>query len=292
MRRFILARYILREHLGPFGFSVALIFLLAIAFSHLSYLLSKRLSLVSPFTAMWWTNFMTGGLGICVFPRFSFGRRAFTSWRPPKWWRRFFESLAKRFRRQRNEHADTIPDQQPREVDELEIAAPAAGDGKADGVAWPALEPVLPEPPRPVTPPANDISQTIAPLEFTPVPEILRHFTNRARADFVLLINCEGVPLAYCKNLTVELPPQTDLEIVAKLAASQIAATQALGGSIGENDRFFSSFQEGEQRNILIYQINQSIIVAALFDKSVVLGAIRLHAHEAVADLQKILDLI
>jgi lipopolysaccharide export system permease protein len=46
MRRFILSRYILREHFGPFGFSFAtitLIFLLDLVFRHLSRILSKGL---------------------------------------------------------------------------------------------------------------------------------------------------------------------------------------------------------------------------------------------------------
>jgi len=124
------------------------------------------------------------------------------------------------------------------------------------------------------------------------VPKILRHLTQRTRADLVLFANSNGVPMAHCKNPATELSPQTDLEMIAKLAAGQMAVTREIGRSFGEDRDFASVFQEGERRNLFIYEISPDFILIVLIEKTVVIGMVRIHAQEAVANLRKTLDLI
>jgi lipopolysaccharide export system permease protein len=137
-------------------------------------------------------------------------------------------------------------------------------------------------------------AEALAPpqLEFTPVPKILRHLTQRIRADLALFANCNGVPMAHCKNPATELAPQPDLEMIAKLAAGQMAATREIGRSLGEDRDVASIFQEGERRNLFIYEISPDFILIVVIEKTVVIGMVRIQAQEAVANLRKTLNLV
>jgi predicted regulator of Ras-like GTPase activity (Roadblock/LC7/MglB family) len=232
---------------------------------------------------MWSANFLIGGAGIYVFRRIGSGRLAPVS---PRLTNLLHQISWRGYRGKSRRHVEDLPLSTPPRRQET-VAAKSVLPATVTANSQPlVVESPVPKP-RPVAPP---VPVSLPQLELTPVPEILRHFTNRTRADLVFLIDCRGVPLAYCKNPTATLPPGADLAMLAKLAASQIATTQALGRSLGEDDHFFSSFQEGERRNVLNLQINRDFILLALFDKTAMLGAIRLHAHEARTNLQKILE--
>jgi len=158
--------------------------------------------------------------------------------------------------------------------------------------AWPAPQPVSTLPPASVTVPSNHKAPISLPeLEFTPVPEILRHFSHRIHANLVLFADRNGVPKTSCKNSVAELP-QLDLEMIAKLAAGQMAASREIGRCMSNAQNFTSLFQEGERRNLFIYEINPDFILIAVVEKTVVLGMVRIHAHEAVMSLRKTLELI
>ena len=129
-------------------------------------------------------------------------------------------------------------------------------------------------------------------LEFTPVPKILRHFVQRTRADLVVFADGNGVPLAHCKNPATALLPQTDLEMIAKLAAGQMAATRETSRQFGESQDFVSILQEGEQRNLLIYEISPDFILIMLLEKTVMLGMVRLVANAALSNLREALNQI
>ena len=189
-----------------------------------------------------------------------------------------------------------IEDRQSSEVivpaPEMELPAPQLRNSTVTSSS-PDLSPVV-EVTAPHSSHSFQTDEALTPqqLEFTPVPKILRHLTQRTRADLVLFADCNGVPLAYCKNPATELPPQTDLEMIAKLSTGQMAATREINRQLGENQNFISLLQEGERRNLFIYGINSNFILIVLFEKMVMLGMVRVSADEAVSNLRKALNQI
>jgi predicted regulator of Ras-like GTPase activity (Roadblock/LC7/MglB family) len=124
------------------------------------------------------------------------------------------------------------------------------------------------------------------------VPEILRRFTNRLRADWVLLADSSGVPLAYSKSLTVTLPPAADLAMIAKVSVAQLALMREINRAIGAGGPFSSIFEEGEQRNVFICSINQDFILTALVDKTAMARLVHIWASETAANLREVLEKI
>jgi len=207
-----------------------------------------------------------------------------------KWFSRFsWRNLFEKFRRRKEEAAEPAPRfGQPEMIETKPKASnfPFADEKPAVVDDLPASKPASTKPPKPV---ASPTSFSLPQLELTPVPEILRHLTNRVRADLVQLADRNGVPLAYCKNAPSQPLYRDDLEMIAKLAAGQIASGHYLAENIGEAGLLNSIFQEGERRNVFISQISAEFILIALVDKSVVIGLVRIHADEALASLRKIL---
>ncbi|MCG3117942.1 MAG: hypothetical protein ALAOOOJD_00067 [bacterium] len=134
-------------------------------------------------------------------------------------------------------------------------------------------------------PPAPVLPQ----LEFTPIPETLRLLTSHTHADLVLFSDRNGIPLAYSKSQAAPLPPRAEVEMMAKLAAGQIAASREICRMIGEGDRVDFIFHEGERRNVFIYQLNTDFILTAVVDLAVVIGLVRIHADAAAHKLREIL---
>jgi lipopolysaccharide export system permease protein len=252
--------------------------------------------IVSPFTAMWSANFLIGGFGLSVFRRIATGKFSPRSFRVQSWFSRFsWRNLFGIFRRRRrdpDEFAYRLKRQQTVEVAER-ILDWNPEDGN-DAVA--AFRPPQPDggwsAPR-VAPPENSApTLSSSQLALTPVAEILRHFTHRIRAGLVLLADRNGVPLAHDTLPTSQLPPPADLEMMAKLAAGQIAATREIARTIGDDGHIDSISQEGASLNTFIYPVSEDYILIALVDKAVVIGLVRLQATETVASLRKVLEMI
>jgi predicted regulator of Ras-like GTPase activity (Roadblock/LC7/MglB family) len=108
----------------------------------------------------------------------------------------------------------------------------------------------------------------------------------------VILADRNGAPATHGHKPTAPPPSSADLEMMAKLAAGQIAATQKICGLIGEKGQFNSILQEGEQRNIFINHIIPDFILITLVDKSVVIGKVRIQLNETVQNLRKTLERI
>jgi predicted regulator of Ras-like GTPase activity (Roadblock/LC7/MglB family) len=156
----------------------------------------------------------------------------------------------------------------------------------------PASENHSPKPPEPVIPSANSSAFSEIQLEFTQVPEILRRFVQHAHADLVILADRNGAPATHGHKPTAPPPSSAVLEMMSKLAAGQIAATQQICGLIGEDGQFDSILQEGEKRNIFINHVVPDFILITLVDKSVVIGKVRLQLNETVQNLRKTLEKI
>jgi lipopolysaccharide export system permease protein len=265
--------------------------------------------ILSPFAAMWSANFFVGAMGVLVFRRISLGRLAAPAWASMsfsvmKWLSRFSgNGFFKKFRRPyRDEEYVTSPEYPPEPEQKQppfpdffdEEEKPAEAILPAPQPEPPPAPPASPRPakPSPASPPPSSPSPGLPQLEMTPAPEILRNFTNRTRADLVLFADRNGVPHAYCKNPGLELPPQTDLEMIAKLAAGQMAVTREISHSLGEDGSFHSIFKEGERRNVFICQISEEFNLVAVADKTIALGLVQIHAREAVANFRKMLEMV
>jgi lipopolysaccharide export system permease protein len=259
--------------------------------------------IVSPFVAMWSANFLVGGFGLSVFRRMATGKFAPPRLAGQSWFSRFsLRRLLGIFRRRRqaqDESAYRINRYQPVSLEtrtlvwgseeeedhnNAVVTLPLPGDSE-DGNRFTARG----APPEPSAPRLSS-SQ----LAHTPVAEILRQFTDRCRASLVLLADRNGIPLAHEKLPKAKLPRllEADLEMIAKLAAGQIAATREIVRTIGDEGRVDSILQEGAELNTFIYPIGEDNILITLADKAVVIGLVRLHAKATVESLRKVLEMI
>ncbi|MDZ7363239.1 MAG: LptF/LptG family permease [candidate division KSB1 bacterium] len=255
--------------------------------------------ILSPFAAMWSANFFVGAMGVFVFRRISLGRLSPMSFSIMKWLSRFsFNGFFKKFRRPYSDDEHTTSPEYPPEPEEKQPPFPDFFD-EEEKPAEPF--PPTPQPELPPAPPASPPPERPSPasppvilpqLEMTQAPEILRNFTNRTRADLVLFADRNGVPHAYCKNPAIELPPRTDLEMIAKLAAGQMAVTREISHSLGDDGSFHSIFKEGGQRNVFICQISEEFNLVAVADKTIALGLVQIHAREAVKNFRKMLEMV
>jgi predicted regulator of Ras-like GTPase activity (Roadblock/LC7/MglB family) len=267
MRPFILPRYILRERLGPFCFSFAM----------------KTLLILLDL----------------VFRRMATGKFAPRSLRVQSWFSRFsLRKLFGIFRRRRKNYDESLYRLTRYEPVEMETQRLVWGsedeDNNNDVAVLPTMRPNESHLAADETIPKSAPTVPSSPLAFTPVAEILSQFTNRIRANLVLLADRNGIPLAHDTMPHEKLPPAADLEMMAKLAAGQIAATREIARSIdADADGCIDSIlQEGASRNSFIYPIGEDYILIVVVDKSVVIGLVRLQAKEIVPSLRKVLEMI
>lgn len=182
---------------------------------------------------------------------------------------------------------------QPKLATALSSSAPEPRPVKAARPSENVL-PVSPHPTAnaaaPMTAPAMPPAPVLPQLEFTPIPEVLRQLTSHAHANLVLFSDRNGVPLAYSKSQAAPLPPRAEVEMMAKLAAGQIAASREICRTIGEEDRVDCLFHESARRNVFIYQLNTDFILTVVVDNAVTIGLVRIHANAAVQRLRETLE--
>jgi predicted regulator of Ras-like GTPase activity (Roadblock/LC7/MglB family) len=265
MRPFILPRYIRRDRLGPFCFSfamMALIFLLDLAFRHMAT-----------------------------------GKSAPRSLRVESWFSRFslrhLFGIFRRRRRTRDEALERLNRYGPVNIETRTLVWDSEGeDNNNDAAVLPTMRPNEGRSTAPETPPKSGPMLSSSQLAFTPAAEILRQFTDRIRADLVLLADRNGMPLAHNKTPEAQMPSLADLEMMAKLAAGQIATTREIARTINDDGRIDSILQEGASWNSFIYPIDEDYILIAIVEKSVVIGMVRVQANEVVPSLRKVLEMI
>ncbi len=260
--------------------------------------------IVSPFMAMWSANFLTGGFGFSVFRRIATGKFAPRSLRVESWFSRFsFRNLFGIFRRRRKNHDEALyrlTRYEPVEMETRRLVWGSEGednnsereDNNNDVAVLPTMRPNDSLPAARQAMPKSAPTVSSSPLAFTPVAEILNQFTNRIRANLVLLADRNGMPLAHDNMPHVKLPPPADLEMMAKLAAGQIATTREIARTVEDDGRIDSILQEGVSWNSFIYPINEDYNLIAIVEKSVVIGLVRLQANEVVPSLRKVLEMI
>jgi lipopolysaccharide export system permease protein len=255
--------------------------------------------IVSPFVAMWSANFLIGGFGFSVFRRIAAGKLAPRSLRVESWFSRFsFRNLFGKFRRRRKNHDEALyrlHRYEPVEMETRRLVWGSEGEdnnNNNDVAVLPTMRPIESRPVAREAMPKSAPTVTSSPLAFTPVAEILNQFTHRIRANLVLLADRNGMPLAHDTMPHAKMPPPADLEMMAKLAAGQIAATREIARTVEDDGRIGSILQEGASWNSFIYPINEDYNLIAVVEKSVVIGLVRVQANEVVPNLRKVLEMI
>lgn len=113
------------------------------------------------------------------------------------------------------------------------------------------------------------------------IDKILDELHGRTSAECALLADSSGHLLGARGKLG-----HGDPDIVAALAASQVAAITELVRRIGEENPHGSFLHEGESKGIYLVGIPRSFILIVVFQPSTPIGLIRLFANRAAEQLR------
>lgn len=105
--------------------------------------------------------------------------------------------------------------------------------------------------------------------------EVLATLHRESNALLVFLLDKNGQQIAAHGEMD-----GVDPTSLASLAAGNIAATEGLGGVLGEN-RFQSLYHEGDKANVHLTSIHGKLILLVAFDEHSSLGLVRLRVEEA-----------
>ena len=104
---------------------------------------------------------------------------------------------------------------------------------------------------------------------------------------YCLLVDRKGFVLSHKEALWAPRPPA--LDSVATLVASNAAATAALANMLGERT-FSEQIHQGEQGAIYVESVGDMALLTLIFDSSVPLGRVKLHAKKAIAALDAVME--
>ncbi|AWN22317.1 gliding motility protein [Deinococcus irradiatisoli] len=103
---------------------------------------------------------------------------------------------------------------------------------------------------------------------------------------YCLLVDRKGFVLSHKEALWAPRPPA--LDSVATLVASNAAATAALANMLGERT-FSEQIHQGEQGAIYVESVGDVALLTLIFDSSVPLGRVKLHAKKAITALNEVM---
>ncbi|MCJ7733640.1 MAG: roadblock/LC7 domain-containing protein [Anaerolineales bacterium] len=109
---------------------------------------------------------------------------------------------------------------------------------------------------------------------------ILEHLAEKAHTDCIVLADISGQVISLQGFMDEGTP-----EVVAALAAGDVAAMSELSKRIGENDPHGSFFHEGESKSIYLHNIAGSFILIVIYRSETPIGLVRLFAKRAVEQL-------
>jgi predicted regulator of Ras-like GTPase activity (Roadblock/LC7/MglB family) len=112
---------------------------------------------------------------------------------------------------------------------------------------------------------------------------ILSHLAEKARTDSIVLADISGQVISI-QGIMDEGTP----EVVAALAAGDVAAMAELSKRVGENDPHGSFFHEGETKSIYLHNIAGSFILIVIFRTETPIGLVRLFAKRAAEQLHEL----
>ena len=109
---------------------------------------------------------------------------------------------------------------------------------------------------------------------------ILAHLAEKARTDSIVLADISGQVISIQGFMDEGTP-----EVVAALAAGDVAAMAELSKRVGEEDPHGSFFHEGESKSIYLHNIAGSFILIVIFRTETPIGLVRLFAKRAAEQL-------
>lgn len=122
----------------------------------------------------------------------------------------------------------------------------------------------------------------LTPGTFEHVEVELRDFRQSAKARAVFLVDMNGQLMAQAGDAS-----GLDMVSLAALAASNVAASQALADLLGES-AFKGVILEGEQESVYIFPVGANALLAVAFDNQTSVGLVRLRARGAALKLAAI----
>ena len=114
---------------------------------------------------------------------------------------------------------------------------------------------------------------------------ILTHLAEKAHTDSIVLADISGQVIAINGIMDEGTP-----DVVAALAAGDVAAMAELSKRIGESDPHGSFFHEGESKSIYLHNIAGSFILIVIYRAETPIGLVRLFAKRAVEQLMPITE--
>ena len=115
---------------------------------------------------------------------------------------------------------------------------------------------------------------------FDQVEQQLEDLLEATGVRYCLLVDRKGFVLSHKEALWAPRPPA--LDSVATLVASNAAATAALANMLGERT-FSEQIHQGEQGAIYVESVADVALLTLIFDSSVPLGRVKLHAKKTIA---------
>lgn len=114
---------------------------------------------------------------------------------------------------------------------------------------------------------------------------ILTHLAEKAHTDSIVLADISGQVISINGIMDEGTP-----DVVAALAAGDVAAMAELSKRIGESDPHGSFFHEGESKSIYLHNIAGSFILIVIYRAETPIGLVRLFARRAVEQLMPITE--
>ena len=114
---------------------------------------------------------------------------------------------------------------------------------------------------------------------------ILTHLAEKAHTDSIVLADISGQVISINGIMDEGTP-----DVVAALAAGDVAAMAELSKRIGESDPHGSFFHEGESKSIYLHNIAGSFILIVIYRAETPIGLVRLFAKRAVEQLMLITE--
>ena len=114
---------------------------------------------------------------------------------------------------------------------------------------------------------------------------ILAHLAEKAHTDSIVLADISGQVISINGIMDEGTP-----DVVAALAAGDVAAMAELSKRIGESDPHGSFFHEGESKSIYLHNIAGRFILIVIYRAETPIGLVRLFAKRAVEQLMPITE--
>lgn len=113
----------------------------------------------------------------------------------------------------------------------------------------------------------------------------LQDYLDKSEASFTLVIDRGGAILSQ----EGKIPEDTDLTVLAALAAGSYAATRELAARVGEAD-FSALHQEGQRTQLLMSAVDEDVVLVTAFGPQTTLGLVRFYAARAVPQVAAIIE--